>query len=44
MPPTAADQTVEAFEQDIRARGESRARWDALMNLLAGNKNEGQAA
>jgi hypothetical protein len=33
-PPGAADESAEQFEREIRQNGESRARWDRLLELL----------
>jgi hypothetical protein len=36
VPPTADEKAqAAAFERDVRERGESRARWDRFMALLA---------
>jgi hypothetical protein len=35
LPPSAPDYDVAEFESDVRERGESSARWDRLMVLLA---------
>jgi hypothetical protein len=44
LPPTSApDHQAADFEQLVRERGESRARWDHVMALLA-EREEGRAA
>jgi hypothetical protein len=35
QPPAAADRQAADFEREIREHGESRARWDRLLALLA---------
>ena len=35
LPPARADEQVADFEAEISERGESSARWDRLMALLA---------
>lgn len=34
IPPSQADDNARRFEQDIREKGESSARWSQLMALL----------
>jgi len=43
VPPSAADEQAADFERDVRERGESRARWDRLMDLLASSEERGAA-
>jgi hypothetical protein len=38
LPPGKPDADVSAFEAKIRSKGESSARWRALMSLLSGEK------
>lgn len=43
LPPTSApDRQAADFEREVRERGESRARWDRLLALLA--EREGAAS
>ncbi len=42
LPPTSSDdERATAFEHLVIARGESRARWDMLMALLAPQEGRG---
>ncbi len=44
LPPTSApDRQAADFEREVRERGESRARWDRLLALLA-EREEGRAS
>jgi len=42
LPPTSApDRQAADFERDVQERGESSARWDRLMALLAEREGQG---